>query len=810
MKNVAMCVIDGTARFNSLEQLLKPRCIAALDFAGRYRLIDFGLSNATHSGITNVAIFPGRDYYSLSEHIQSGKFWGLDRKVDGLSLLPPKKEIPLVSSGLSFKRMHEYIEYFLKSRQKYVIIYQANIVTTLKLETLIDDHIQSGADVTQVYYHHKPIEVFVLAREYLIDLILRHDVDPYQTMVHLVQMCEWLKINQYHHKSYIRTIDSLLAYYRANLDMLNPEYGIQIFSTERPVLTQTRDEVPTFYTHEAQVSNALIANGCIIEGKVENSIIFRGVQIKKGAIVRNSIVLPKTFIGENSILEQVISDKKVHLDHKAWLVGQNYAPIVIEKGKRVMGNKGLSVVHIASECVPFYKTGGLADVTSGLSRELVNSGLKVDIILPYLAPLLKRYQDNLIHKFHSTVMINHLDITYDVYCYAKEGIYYYFIAFGEMMRDKLYGYEDDCLRYELYDYMVVDFIEKCQLKYDIIHCHDWLTGLIPYFIKQRDYFKYTKTVFTIHNIHYQGSCQIKDLYIISQLEALPTELMLDENINFMKAALVLADEITTVSERYRNEICYPYFAEGLDRFIVARTHHLHGILNGIDYTHNDPATDLTIFERYQLDTISNKKKNKCQLQRELNLVVNPKIPVIGMVSRLVEQKGFELLLEIFEELLKEDIQFVLLGDGDLKYVEFFRIMMIKYPNKVSVNLGYDSYNSQMIYASSDMFLMPSRFEPCGISQMIALKYGSIPIVHETGGLKDTIIPYNEFTQYGNGFGFAHHTAHDMLFTIKRALNFYQQPKHWELLIKSAMSQDWSWGKSAARYINIYRKLISEV
>jgi len=705
--------------------------------------------------------------------------------------------------------MHEYIEFFLKSRQKYVIIYQANIVTTLNLEKLIDSHIKSGADVTQVYYHHKSIEIFVLTREMLIDLILRHDVEPFQTMIHFVQTCEWLKINQYHHDSYTRTIDSLLAYYRANLDTLNPDYGIQIFSNKRPVLTQTRDEVPTFYTKEADVSNALVANGCIIEGKVENSIVFRGVRIKKGTIVRNSIVLPNTFIDENSILEQVITDRRVHIDHKAWLVGEDYAPIVIEKGQRVMGSNGLSVVHVASECVPFYKTGGLADVTSGLSRELVNRGLKVDIILPYLSTLPKRFQENLTHKFHSTVRINHLDITYDVYCYAKEGIFYYFIAFGEIMRDKLYGYEDDCLRYELYDYVVVDFMEKCQLNYDIIHCHDWLTGLIPYFMKQREFFKYTKTVFTIHNINYQGSCQSKELQIISELETTPKELLLHENINFMKAALILADEITTVSERYRNEICYPYFAEGLDPFIVSRTDHLHGILNGIDYTHNDPATDLTIFERYNLDSIDIKKNNKCQLQRELNLAVNPEIPVIGMVSRLVEQKGFDLILEIFDELMKEEVQFILLGDGDSKYVKFFNEMALKYPTKVSINIGYYSYNSQMIYAGSDLFLMPSRFEPCGISQMIALKYGSIPIVHETGGLKDTIIPYNEFTRHGNGFGFAHHTAHDMLFTIKRAFNFYKQPEHWEQLIKSAMKEDWGWEKSAAKYINIYRKLISE-
>ena len=285
--------------------------------------------------------------------------------------------------------------------------------------------------------------------------------------------------------------------------------------------------------------------------------------------------------------------------------------------------------------------------------------------------------------------------------------------------------------------------------------------------------------------------------------------MLFEKVNFMKTAIVTSDEVTTVSETYCNEICYPYFAEGLDRFIVARKDHLHGILNGVNYNYNNPATDLSIYKRYGPKTVENKKENKCQMQRELGLPVNPDIPVIGMVSRLVEQKGFDLILKVFDELMNENVQFVLLGDGDYKYTSFFRGMAQKYPNKVSVNIGFYSYNSQMIYAGSDLFLMPSRFEPCGISQMIALKYGTIPVVRETGGLKDTIIPYNEFIQYGNGFGFAHYNAHDMLFTLKRAINFYRMPEHWDKLVQSAMSQDLSWKKSTERYINLYRNLISE-
>jgi len=814
MKNIAMCVIDGTTRFLSLQQLLNQRCVAALPFAGRYRLIDFALSNATHSGITNVSIFPDGDYYSLSDHIQSGKFWGLDRKVDGLFLLPPKNEMTRTANSLTFQRMREYIDYFIRSRQKYVFLYPANIVTTIKFEKIVESHINSKADVTQVYYRNKPVEIFVLSREYLIDLILRHDVSPYQTVYHLVEMAEGLKVNQYHHIYYTRAIDSLLSYYRANLDILHPEYGFQVFLIDRPVLTQTNDEVPTFYTKQADVSNSLVANGCIIEGTVENSVIFRGVKIKSGAVVKNSVLLPKTVIEENTIAEQVITDKHAYIGNEAYLVGQHYAPHLVEKGQRVMGSKGINAVHVSSECQPFYKTGGLADVVSELSQELVYQGLNVDVILPFLNTLPKRYQETTTHKLRSTIKVGDVEVPYDVYRYNNAGINYYFISCGEITRDKLYGYPDDTLRYELYCYLVLDFIEKSGQKYDVIHCHDWHTGLLPYFMKNvfskhTNHFQYTKTVFTIHNIYYQGICDISDLTIIPRQDVLPNEIMLFEKVNFMKAALVMADEITTVSETYKNEICYPYFGEQLDRFILGRKDNLHGILNGVNYINNNPETDIHIARRYSVKNYDLKKENKMQMQRDLGLPVNKDVPVIGMVSRIVEQKGFLLIMEVFEELMKENIQFVLLGDGDPELTRELQTMARKYPTKVSVSIGYHSYKPNMIYAASDLFLMPSRFEPCGISQMIALKYGSIPIVHETGGLKDTITPYNEFIQQGNGFGFAHHTAHDMLFTIKRALNFYQMPEHWNRLVQVAMTQDWSWAQSTPKYIHLYRSLVNE-
>ncbi|MGL4338274.1 MAG: glycogen/starch synthase [Turicibacter sp.] len=814
MKNEALCIIDGMNKSQSLQTLLAQRCVAALPFSGRYRLIDFPLSNVVHSGITNVSIFPDGDYHSLSDHIKSGKFWGLDRKVDGLFILPPKKEVRSSSNTLTFARMRENIDYFLKSRQKYVIIYNANIITNIEFETLVANHIESKAEVTQVYYRNKPVGIYVLEKDYLVDLILRHEISPYNTISGLVELHEGLMVNMYNHQSYTRTIDSIISYYRANLEMLKYKNGFELYLLDRPILTKIKDECPTFYSKQADVSNSMVANGCKIEGRVENSIIFRNVTIKCGAVVRNSIIMPDTVIGENSIINHIIADKHVVINDGARLSGQEFEPIVLSKGQRVAGTKEVNVLQVATECVPFYKTGGLADVTFELTEELNKQGVNTDVILPYYSTLDSRYVENLIHDFQSTISVGEVDIPYDIYHYSNAGVKYYFVSCGDLCREKPYGYSDDSKRYELFCYLVLDFIEKRSLKYDVIHCHDWLTGLIPYFMKhvfsqKTAHFNYTKTIFTIHNIQYQGICELEQLQIISQLERIPNEIMLFEKVNFLKTAIILSDHITTVSPTYCNEICYPYFAEGLDRFIYMRKDNLDGILNGISYAYQNPANDLSIYKPYSSKSIAAKLENKCQMQLDLGLAVDSSIPIIGMVTRIIEQKGFDLILEMFEEIIQSNVQFVILGDGDKKYTSFFRKMAHKYPDKVSANIGFNAYNSNMIYAGSDMFLMPSRYEPCGLSQMIALKYGTIPIVRETGGLKDTVMPYNEFTQYGNGFSFAHYNAHDMLFILKRALHFYYQPNHWNKLIQSAMETDLGWEKSANQYINIYRRIIND-
>ena len=811
MNSQAFCIIDGSNVSQRLDPLLEARCLPALHFCGRYRLIDFPLSNVIHSGITNVAIFPDGDYHSLTEHIKSGKFWGLDRKVDGLFVMPPKTEVTSSAKSLTFAKMREHIDYFLRSRQNYVVIYGGNIITSINFETLVAHHIQSSANITQVYYRNKPIGIYVLSKEYLIDLILRHEISPYKTIEMLIELHGGLKVDKYKHETYTRIIDSTLSYFQANLDMLNYKNGFQLFDDKWPILTKIKDMCPTYYDNQAEVSNTIASNGCHIEGKVENSILFRNVVIKRGAVVKNAVLLPHTIVGENSIVENVVADKHVVIQDGARVVGENYFPQVIPKGQRVGGTKGLRVLQVSTECYPFYKSGGLADVVADLTHELIDQGIRTDVILPYHLCLDKQFSAHLVHKYESTVVFGEEELSYRVSSYSSEGVKYYFLECSEITSDTLYG-DDDFKRYELYTYLTLDYLVKRRIQYDVIHCHDWLTGLLPYFMRQYDqemseYFKYTKTILTIHNMMYQGTCDVSQLRIISKLETIPNEIMLYEKVNSLKAGIVLADKVTTVSPTYRQEISYPYFGEGLDRFIQMRKDDVVGILNGISYKVHNPATNLNIHQTYSLKTIHLKKENKCQMQRELGLPVRPDVPVIAMVTRIIEQKGFDLILEVFDKIMKEDVQFVLLGIGEVQYTQFFEDMMRKYPTKVSANIGFDAYNVDMIYAGSDLFLMPSRFEPCGISQMISLKYGTIPIVRETGGLKDTVVPYNEFIQDGNGFSFAHFNANDMLFIIKRALHFYYQPFHWNKIVESAMTTDLSWTKSAQQYINIYRTLI---
>ena len=474
----------------------------------------------------------------------------------------------------------------------------------------------------------------------------------------------------------------------------------------------------------------------------------------------------------------------------------------------------MKVLFVGSEATPFSKTGGLADVLGALPKELVKLGVDARVVLPKHGITKQKFNDKMKPICNFKVTVGKKEEYAGVEVIELDGVTFYFIDneyyFG--YRDTLYGHYDDGERYGFFDNSVLKMLEEIDYYPDIIHGNDWQTGLIPYILKYnyKDNPKYKdiKTVFTIHNIAYQGIYS-KDLLPYLDIEFNP-ELEFDNMINFLKCGINTADFITTVSETYAEEILYDYFGFGMSNILKTRKEDLFGIINGIDYTEFNPKLDQKIGYNYNLyNYLKGKSENKAILRKKLRME-NNKLPVIGMVSRLTEAKGFDLVEEILEDYLKHNkMQFVLLGSGDGAIENYYLELKKKYPKNVGVHIGYSDELARKVYAGCDMFLMPSRFEPCGLAQLISLKYGTLPIVRRTGGLKDSIIPFNQYTLTGNGFGFDNYDAKDMAHVIDLALKVYKDKKTWKTLVKRGMEEDFSWEQSALKYINLYKKLEEE-
>lgn len=474
----------------------------------------------------------------------------------------------------------------------------------------------------------------------------------------------------------------------------------------------------------------------------------------------------------------------------------------------------MKVLFVGSEATPFSKTGGLADVLGALPKELVKLGIDARVVLPKHGITKKKFNDQMQAVCNYKVKVGSKQEYAGIEMIVLDGVTFYFIDneyyFG--YRDTLYGHYDDGERYGFFDNAVLKMLEEIDFYPDIIHNNDWQTGLIPYILKHnykdKPNYKNIKTILTIHNIAYQGIFS-KDLLPYLDVEY-NAELEFDNMINFLKCGINTADFITTVSETYAEEILFDYFAFGMNSILKTRKNDLYGIINGIDYTEFNPKLDKKIGYNFSLyNYLKGKSENKDILREELSMEKNS-LPMIGMVSRLTEAKGFDLVEHIIEDYLKENkIQFVLLGSGDSHIENYYLELKKKYPKNVGVHIGYSDKLARKIYAGVDMFLMPSRFEPCGLAQLISLKYGTIPIVRRTGGLKDSIIPFNQYTLEGNGFGFENYDSNDMSCVIDLAINVYKDKKVWKSLVKRGMTQDFSWEQSALKYINLYKKLEEE-
>ena len=476
----------------------------------------------------------------------------------------------------------------------------------------------------------------------------------------------------------------------------------------------------------------------------------------------------------------------------------------------------MKLIFVTAEADPFVKTGGLGEVGGSLPAFLHKQGIDVRVIMPKYSIISERFQKEFKHLAHFDVQV----AWRKQYCgldeLVYEGVPYYFIDNEYYFsRPGVYGEFDDAERFAFFSRAALEsLIHIPEFKPDIIHCHDWHTALIPLMLKafySREPLYYPiKTIFTIHNLKYQG---IFSMEVLNDIVGLGMEYFTEDAlefhgaVNFMKAALLYADRITTVSPAYAEEIKYPFYGEKLDGLLRERSGDLTGILNGIDYEIYDPYKDPYLVKSFNNFPLA-KEENKKHLLKILGLPVRGETAVLGMVSRLVDQKGLDLLAHVMEEILELDVQMVILGTGEIKYEEMLRYFVSKFPEKLAIRLEFSDEMAHLIYAGADMFLMPSRFEPCGIAQMIAMRYGTVPIVRETGGLKDTVMPYSEITSSGNGFSFVDYNAHELLFAVQRAVRiYYEDQPVWDNIRENALTSDFSWDRSANAYIEIYNSLL---
>ncbi len=474
----------------------------------------------------------------------------------------------------------------------------------------------------------------------------------------------------------------------------------------------------------------------------------------------------------------------------------------------------MQVLFAASEAVPFVKTGGLGEVIGSLPKELKKCDVETRIIMPKYGSIPNEFKSMIKVVKRFSIKIGDQDRFCGLEKIEYNGITFYFIDNEYYFkRENLYGYWDDGERFSFFCRAVLESLPYLNFVPQIIHCHDWHSAMINVLLKiqygTNSLYNNINNIFTIHNLKFQGifPADILNLLHIKEKHFNCNELEFFGKVNFLKGALVHSDLITTVSKTYSEEIKHQYFGENLDVILREKNSKLHGIINGINYDDYNPSTDSHIFKNYDYLSLSKKMQNKYKLQQLLGLPKTNKVPILTIISRLTSQKGLDLIKHFLDEILQMELQMVVLGVGDSGYEKMFIEAQKKYPKKLSANIFFDDKLARRIYAGGDFFLMPSLFEPCGLGQLIALRYGNIPVVRETGGLNDTVLSYDEISGEGNGFSFKNYNADDMLYTINRAISFFHNKPVWTKIRKKAMTMDYSWKKSANQYVELYTKLL---
>lgn len=475
------------------------------------------------------------------------------------------------------------------------------------------------------------------------------------------------------------------------------------------------------------------------------------------------------------------------------------------------------ILFASAEVVPFAKTGGLADVAGSLPKALATYGNDVRIVMPRYARIqpTRTIGDFPVQVGYrkETAILREGEIEARMDGVFRKIPVYFIDNYHYFDRDQIYGYWDEAERYAFFCRAVLEMTKMLGFKPDIIHCNDWQTGPIPLLLKEQyqwdPFFRGIGTVFTIHNLRYQGNFPKETLHLLGLGDECftPERLEFYGNISFMKAGLLWSDVLNTVSRTYAEEIQDPHYGEGMDGILRQRSQDLYGICNGINIHEYNPATDPRIYHNYTAEDLEGKRRNKMELQREMGLP-QLDVPLLGIVSRLVDQKGLDLIADISRDLMERPMQLVVLGTGDAYYEDMFRELRSLYPDRIGVEIGFNVTLAQRIYAGCDMFLMPSAFEPCGLGQLISLRYGTIPVVRSTGGLRDTVIDYNPDTGSGNGFSFAPYDSSALLAAIDRGLELYDSPRAWQSLVKRAMQEDHSWNRSAAEYMGLYKNALA--
>ena len=476
----------------------------------------------------------------------------------------------------------------------------------------------------------------------------------------------------------------------------------------------------------------------------------------------------------------------------------------------------MKILYAASEAVPFCKTGGLADVAGSLPAALAAQGADVAVVLPLYQKVKEKFSDQLHFECYDYVDLAWRHSYCGLFSMERDGVTWYFLDNEQYFRrPELYGYMDDGERFGFFSRAVVRMLPHLRFWPEVIHCNDWQTALVPVYLLEEKYripqLGRAKSVFTIHNIEYQGRYGdqvLEDVIGLDKSYFNEGMLAYHDDVNLMKGAIMASNFVTTVSPTYANELKIPFYAHGMDGVINQQSGKVQGILNGIDMDLYNPATNPGLASNFTADDpAEGKLACKLALQRAVGLQENGDVPIIACISRLVGHKGFSLVTDVLHQIMGMNVQMVVLGTGDWQFEEAFRNAQQQYPGRFSAQITYSGPLSTMIYAGADLFLMPSVSEPCGLSQMIAMRYGTVPIVRETGGLKDTVFPYNKFTGEGRGFTFSDINANDMLWVIREAVELYYNNKEaWRGLQKEGMTADFSWDNSAQQYLNIYQRI----